>query len=231
LPLSGLILAMAGDPDSMRHAAADWRGDQPADAPGSAAVVNDIRTDLARMKREIKDDDHWTGASYQMFSDKVDDFNDMLREFMGRRQGVADSLDAAAGIYTAACRLSLAAAGIVGTLAALSKIFATTNRLLWLTTMYPQIVLIVNGVTRGVGAAVKTQSKVILKAALILTGAGYLFSQMSSRLPGMQPVKMDVPDFGRTKLAFDPTTGGLTQSVDLQDMGSMKQSSMLPGLV
>jgi hypothetical protein len=224
LPLSGLILSMAGDPDAMRRAAADWRGPQSGEATGGDSIEQ-VKGELARLKQQIYDNEAWRGQAYASFAETVDTFNGLLDDFGRSRGAVADSLDSAADIYIAACRVCLAIAGVVAALAAIIRCFAA-SRLAWLAARW-KIEAMVNSITRGLGTTLRTQSKVIFRAALILNAAGFLLGQTAQRLPAMRALRIEVPNFTKAQLTVNPGDGTLTRTPTLSGLPDLGGSGSI----
>lgn len=219
LPMAGQMLMMAGDPTAMRSSADQWRSEQ------SSGSLVDLGADLAEQVRLIKDDGKWKGASYEAFEDRVDEFQGYLTELDDRRRGVADSLDGAAELYDIAGKTCFVAGGAVFSLAMIGWAYSAnpvtmlaSRPLLWNVAMR---------ISTIVDIMAKLQMKFVFKASLILTGVSYLYSMTAAKFPTIEAITMEAPQFTSAALVYDPASGGLTQSTEL-DPNAFETPSMMP---
>jgi hypothetical protein len=198
LPASGQILLMAGDPDTMRNGANEWRGNESA---GSLRVLGD---DLLKQAEQINTSGHWKGTAYATFQTSVADFQTNLGDLEDRRRGVADGIDSAANLYQSVCNLCMAVGTIAGILAAITRIMMAYPAA-WVGSQ-AAIQSAGASLARVLGGAAAQQRKYTFKASVMLTALSYLYSMTAAKFPGMQPITMAAPQFTSAQLAYDRKT-------------------------
>ncbi|MBB2742517.1 UNVERIFIED_ORG: hypothetical protein FHR35_002339 [Microbispora rosea subsp. rosea] len=224
LSLAGLLATMISDPDSMSRGAREWRneGGEDGQAP---ADIGQLRKDLHGQLTALESNDHLKGRMLTAVKQKFTELDSQLDGLDRGMKGVGDSLDSAAQLYTVASYISLSIGGAAMTLASASA--ASRANPITLAAIQPVVTAAMASLSRVAQRVFAALGKVSWKVAAIFTGVTYLFAGTQQKLPGMQAITMQAPDFTKAKVAFDGTTGGLTDPLpDVDDMP--KTPSFMP---
>ncbi|XVQ87387.1 hypothetical protein ACQP2K_08230 [Microbispora siamensis] len=224
LTLAGLLATMIADPDSMSRGAREWRNEGGDDAKASPDI-GQLRKDLNGQLVALESNEHLKGRMLTTVKQKFAELDTQLDGLDKGMKGVGDSLDSAAQIYTVASLISLSIGGAAMTLASASA--AAKANPITLAAIQPVVTGAMASLSRVAQRVFTVLGKVSWKVAAIFTGVGYLVAGTQQKFPGMQAIAIQAPDFTKAKVAFDGTTGGLTDPLpDMDDMP--KTPSFMP---
>lgn len=224
LSLAGLLATMISDPDSMSRSAREWRneGGENGQAP---ADIGQLRKELHGQLTALESNEHLKGRMLTTVKQKFTELDSQLDGLDKGMKGVGDSLDSAAQLYTVASYISLSIGGAAMTLASASA--AAKANPVTLAAIQPVVTGAMASLSRVAQKVFTALGKVSWKVAAIFTGVGYLVAGTQQKFPGMQAIAIQAPDFTKAKVAFDGTTGGLTDPLpDMDDMP--KTPSFMP---
>jgi len=224
-PLAGLLATLISSPEAMRQGARQWREEPTADGKptGAAAVKEALNQQLAALESE----GHLKGKMLTTLKQKHAELNTQLDNFERCRECVSGGLNSGADLYDAASWVSSSLGGSAMAVAVFSQ--ACKGQVLTFAATRPMVAQAMATMGRVAQRVVGTLMKTNLKLAGLITAAGYLYSGASAKFPGMTAITADVPDLTKAKVAFDPSTGGLTEPLpDPNEIGKMDTSSFLP---
>ncbi len=224
LTLAGLLATMIADPDSMSRGAREWRNEGGEDGQAHVDIAQ-LRKDLHGQLTALESNEHLKGRMLTTVKQKFTELDGQLDGLHQGMKGVGDSLDSAARLYTVASYISLSIGGAAMTLASVST--AAKANPVSMAAIQPVVTGAMASLSRVAQQVFGALAKVSWKVAAIFTGVGYLVGGTQQKFPGMQAVTMQAPDFTKAKVAFDGTTGGLTDPLpDVNDMP--KAPSFMP---
>ncbi|WP_030508522.1 hypothetical protein [Microbispora rosea] len=214
LPLAGLLATMIADPDAMSRGAREWRneGGENGQAPPG---IGQLRKDLQAQLTALESNGHLKGRMLTTVKQKFAELDHQLDGLDQGTKGVGASLDSASQLYTAASYISLAMGGTALALANIS-VAAKTNPIS-MAAIQPTVTGILATMSRTAQKVFAVLARLNWKVAAIFTGVAYLAGGAQQKFPGMQAVTMQAPDFTKAKVAFDPTSGGLTDPLPNPD--------------
>ncbi|MBE3008829.1 hypothetical protein IL992_06455 [Microbispora sp. NEAU-D428] len=224
LPLAGLLATMIADPDSMSRGAREWRNEEGEDSQ-SRPDIGRLREDLRGQLAALESNEHLKGRMLTTVKQKFVELDGQLDGLDKAMKGVGDSLGSACQLYTVASFISLAMGGAALTLAKFSA--AARANPVAMAAIQPTVTGIMGTMSRTAQKVFDVLVKLNWKVAAIFTGVGYLVAGTQQKFPGMQAIAIQAPDFTKAKVAFDGTTGGLTDPLpDVDDMP--KTPSFMP---
>lgn len=224
-PLAGLLLTMVSDPEAMRQGARRWREEPSAD--GKQSGIAALREELDRQFVALESEGHLKGKMLTTLKEKHTELNTQLDNFEKCRECVSGGLDSGADLYDAASWVSASLGGSAMAVAVFSQ--ACKGQVLTFAASRPMVAQAMTSLGRVAQRVVGTMMKTSWKVAGILTASGYLYSAASAKFPGMQAITADVPDLTTAKVAFDPSTGGLTEPLpNPGDLTGTDAPSLLP---
>ncbi|MEU7886177.1 hypothetical protein AB0B54_11825 [Microbispora bryophytorum] len=219
LPLAGLLATMIADPDAMSRGASEWRNE------GGGPGIGQLRKDLQAQLTALESNGHLKGRMLTTVKQKFAELDHQLDGLDQGSKGVGASLDSASQLYTVASVIALSMGGVALTLANIS-VAAKTNPIS-MAAVQPTVTGIMATMSRTAQKVFAVLAKLTWKVAAIFTGVAYLAGGAQQKFPGMQAITMQAPDFTKAKVAFDPTSGGLTEPLpDPGDIG--KAPSFMP---
>ncbi|MEU8056570.1 hypothetical protein [Microbispora bryophytorum] len=224
LPLAGLLATMVADPDAMSRGAREWRN-EGGDGGQAPVDIGGLRADLKGQLTALESNGHLKGRMLTTVKEKFAELDSQLDGLDQGMKGVGASLDSASQLYTVASVISLSMGGVALTLANIS-VAAKTNPVS-MAAVQPTVTGIMATMSRTAQKVFAVLAKLSWKVAAIFTGVAYFAGGAQQKFPGMQAVTMQAPDFTKAKVAFDPTSGGLTEPLpDPGDIG--KTPSFMP---
>ncbi|GAA3115073.1 hypothetical protein [Streptosporangium carneum] len=218
----GVLISNPGD---MSKAAGEWRDPKLS----GGADLDAIKEQLITLKGRIKNDGHWEGDAYNVFSTAVDDFAVQLDNAKRYRQGAGDTLDQTASLYHATfevVRLIVYCMGIIAAVYIASKLYPPWGAAveLWVTGVLEKL----DGIVKAI---ISRKLKAVGAVGILLWMLNGFQKDQERLFWGMQALPQQETDFTQVSLQYDKN-GGLVQKPDTSafNVPNMKGSSFIPGI-